>query len=107
VADVTGTKPNPAEFEKLATDWLGFMPSVRNPGADFNLGVQNPGPNAGTGPGGKTPPGKGAGKGPSLAQGGLQCAIRPIWPMGLIGPIQSAEHSPSLNSWSSSPSLLF
>jgi uncharacterized protein DUF1570 len=64
VADVTGTKPNPAEFEKLATDWLGFMASVRNPGADFNLGVQNPGPNPGTGPGGKTPPGKGGGKGP-------------------------------------------
>ena len=33
VADTTGTKPNDAEFEKLATDWLGFMASVRTPGA--------------------------------------------------------------------------
>jgi len=62
VADVTGTKPDPAKFEELAKDWLGFMASVRNPGAEFNLGVQqNAGPNPGQGPGMKGGPGKGKG----------------------------------------------
>lgn len=66
-ANTTGTGPDPGKFEELAKDWLGFMASVRPPGADYNLGVNQANPGAGGGggpqPGGKGGPGKKGGGG--------------------------------------------
>lgn len=60
VADTTGQKMDPVKFEELAKDWLGYMKTVRPPGADLNLGVPpaQPGSQPGT-PGGPQPKGKG------------------------------------------------
>jgi hypothetical protein len=67
LADVTGTKPDPAKFEAFAKDWLGFMRTVPTPGAEFNLGLEGPDPAAGGG--GAPPAGGPAGKGSPKGKG--------------------------------------
>lgn len=63
VADVTGVKIDPAKFESLAKDWLGYMASVATPGTEMQIGVEG-GNNSipgGPPPGGGAPGGGGGG----------------------------------------------
>jgi hypothetical protein len=58
VADTTGQKMDPVKFEELAKDWLGYMKTVRPPGAELNLGVPQGQPGQpGSLPGGPQPKG--------------------------------------------------
>jgi len=68
VADTTGSKMDPAKFEELAKDWLGYMKTVRTPGAEYTLEAP-PNP-AAAGPAPPAPPGPGAGKGGGKGGGG-------------------------------------
>jgi hypothetical protein len=65
-ANTTGTGPDPGRFEELAKDWLGFMASVRPPGAEFNLDVPQGNPAGG----GSGPQGGGNPKGGAPKKGG-------------------------------------